>query len=138
MFYSGVPAADRGTCFVGKAWALKSEPFVWHQDPANPVFKPGAAGWDSRSLRLDCVLYLPEQDAYYIYYSATDKADAQDRVGLAICPAGADGYSDVNPERIQRYGPAPVLAPEAAEPFFETMASQSAVFRERDASGQWR
>jgi hypothetical protein len=138
MFYSGVPAADRGTCFVGKAWALKSEPFVWHQDPANPIFKPGAKGWDSRSLRLDCVLYLPEEDAYYIYYSATDVADAQNRIGLAICPAGADGYSEITPEKIQRFGAEPVLTPEPAEPFFETMTSQSAVFREQDATGQWQ
>lgn len=138
MFYSGVPAADRSTCFVGKAWAHKSDPFVWHQDPNNPVFKPGSAGWDSRSLRLDCVLYIPEEDSYYIYYSATDVADAQNRIGLAICPAGKDGYSEISPETIRRYGTAPVLAPEPAEPFFETMASQSAVYRERDASGQWR
>ena len=138
MFYSGVPAADRGTCFVGKAWALKSEPFVWHQDPDNPVFKPAATGWDSRSLRLDCVLYIPEEDAYFIYYSATDRDDAQDRIGLAICPAGEDGYSGVTPETIRRSGEKPVLAPEPAEPFCETMASQSAVFRERDATGQWK
>jgi len=138
MFYSGVPAADRSTCFVGKAWASKSEPFVWHQDSANPIFKPAPAGWDSRSLRLDCALYIPEEDAYYIYYSATDVADAQNRIGLAICPASEDGYSGITPESIQRYGAKPVLAPEPAEPFFETMASQSAVYRERDASGQWR
>jgi hypothetical protein len=138
MFYSGVPAADRSTCFVGKAWASKSEPFVWHQDSANPIFKPAPAGWDSRSLRLDCALYIPEEDAYYIYYSATDVADAQNRIGLAICPASEDGYSGITPESIQRYGAKPVLAPERAEPFFETMASQSAVYRERDASGQWR
>ena len=24
MFYSGVPATNRNTCFIGKAWALKS------------------------------------------------------------------------------------------------------------------
>jgi hypothetical protein len=138
MFYSGVPAADRSTCFIGKAWALKSDPFVWHQDPANPVFKPAATGWDSRSQRLDCVLYLAEEDAYYIYYSATDRADAQDRIGLAICPAGKDGYSGVTPETIRRHGAEPVLAPEPAEPFCETMVSQSAVLRERDSTGQWR
>jgi len=70
MFYSGVPASNRRTCFIGKAWALKSDPFTWHQDPANPVFLPaGGDAWDSNSIRLDAVLYIPEEDAYYIYYS---------------------------------------------------------------------
>ena len=128
----------RCTWFVGKAWARKSEPFVWHEDPAKPFFKPAATGWDSRSLRLDFVLSIPEQDAYSIDYSATDRDDAQDRFGLAICPAGEDGSSGVTPETIRRSGAEPVLAPEPAEPFCETMASQSAVFRERDATGQWR
>jgi hypothetical protein len=138
MFYSGVPAADRGLCYVGKAWALKRDPFTWHQDAANPVFAPAPKGWDSRSIRLDCVLYIPEEDAYYIYYSATDMPDAQNRIGLAVCPAGRNGYSGITPTAIHRYGAAPVLAPEPAEPFCETMASQAAVLRERDARGRWR
>ena len=89
MFYSGVPATNRDVCFVGKAWALQSDPFTWHQDPHNPVFGPGKQGWDSGSIRLDAVLYLAEEDAYYIYYSGTT-GSVQDRIGLAICPAGAD------------------------------------------------
>jgi hypothetical protein len=59
MFYSGVPATNRNLCFIGKAWALKSGPFAWHQDEHNPVFKtaltaigtPGASranAWSSR------------------------------------------------------------------------------------------
>jgi hypothetical protein len=84
------------------------------------------------------VLYIPEEDAYYIYYSGTDTPDAQNRIGLAICPAGSDGYSGITPAAIRRYGAAPVLAPEPAEPFCETMASQAAVLRERDAGGPWR
>src|SRR5512139_591124 len=32
MFYSGVPATNRNVCFIGKAWALQSDPFTWHQD----------------------------------------------------------------------------------------------------------
>ncbi|MEK7683996.1 MAG: hypothetical protein AAB466_01095, partial [Verrucomicrobiota bacterium] len=58
MFYSGVPATNRNLCFIGKAWALKSDPFTWHQDENNPVFSPGKQGWDSGSIRLDAVLYL--------------------------------------------------------------------------------
>lgn len=132
MFYSGVPATNRNTCFIGKAWARKSDPYTWHQDEHNPVFRPGKTGWDSGSIRLDAVLYVAEEDAYYIYYSGT-KGSVQDRIGLATCPVGADGYSGLTPENIRRVGEQPVLAPEPAAPFFEEMASQSAVLREWDA-----
>ncbi|MEI2726592.1 MAG: hypothetical protein V9H26_24660 [Verrucomicrobiota bacterium] len=129
MFYSGVPATNRNTCFIGKAWALKSDPFTWHQDEHNPVFSPGKSGWDSGSIRLDAVLYLAEEDAYYIYYSGTT-GSIQDRIGLAICPVGTDGYSGITPPAIQRVGTQPVLAPEPAAPYYEEMASQAAVLRE--------
>ena len=130
MFYSGVPVADRGTCAVGKAWALKSDPFTWHQDPGNPIFIPaGGNAWDGKSIRLDAVLYIPEEQAYYIYYSGS-RTSVQDRIGLAICPAGQDGYSEITPATVKRWGTAPVLAPEPAAPFHEEMASQSAVIRE--------
>jgi len=132
MFYSGVPATNRNLCFIGKAWALKSDPFTWHQDEHNPVFSPGIEGWDSGSIRLDAVLYLAEEDAYYIYYSGTT-ASVQDRIGLAICPAGMDGYSGITPAAIRRIGVQPVLAPEPVAPYFEQMASQAAVLREWDA-----
>jgi len=137
MLYSGVPASNRNLCYVGKAWALKSDPFTWHQDETNPVFAPSQIGWDSGSIRLDAVLYIPEEDAYYIYYSGT-QATIQDRIGLAICPAGSDGYSGIAPAAIRRVGTEPVLAPESAEPFSETMASQAAVWREWDtAAKRW-
>jgi hypothetical protein len=132
MFYSGVPATNRNRCFIGKAWALKSDPFTWHQDEHNPVFSPGKEGWDSGSIRLDAVLYLDEEDAYYIYYSGTS-ASVQDRIGLAICPAGADGYSGITLAAIRRVGTQPVLSPEPAAPYLEQMASQAAVSREWDA-----
>lgn len=132
MFYSGVPATNRNLCFIGKAWAFKSDPFTWHQDESNPVFSPGKQGWDSGTIRLDSVLYIPEEDAYYIYYSGTT-GTIQDRVGLAICPAGADGYSGIGPGVIQRFGTQPILSPEAAAPYFEQMASQAAVWREWNA-----
>ena len=135
MFYSGVPATNRNLCFIGKAWALKSDPFTWHQDQDNPVFSPGRQGWDSGSIRLDAVLYVAEEDSYYIYYSGTT-ASIQDRIGLAICPAGADGYSGITPTSIHRVGVQPVLAPEPAAPYFEKMASQAAVLREWDTKAQ--
>ena len=135
MFYGAVPASNRNTAAIGKAWAETSDPLIWHQDEANPMFNPSATGWDSGSLRLDTVLYIPEEDAYYIYYSGTT-GNVQDRIGLAICPVGEDGYSEVTEANIVRYGETPVLAPEPAEPFCENMASQAAVMREWNEDAQ--
>jgi len=137
MLYSAVPSSDRSVCAIGKAWAETRDPFRWHQDAANPIFRPAGRGWDAHSMRLDSVLYIAEEDAYYIYYSGS-AGNVQDRIGLAICPAGDDGYSGVTGAGIRRYGDAPVLAPEPAAPFHEEMASQSAVWRERNsATGRW-
>lgn len=136
MFYSGVPESNRMVAMIGKAWADASDPYTWHEAPENPVFTPGA-GWDRGSIRLDCVLYVAEEDAYYIYYSGTVES-IQDRIGLAICPAGEDGYAGISPETIQRHGLEPVLAPEPAAPYFEEMASQAAVWREwNDQAERW-
>ena len=135
MFYSAVSASNRVVAAIGKAWAETRDPFRWHQDEANPVFRPAQHGWDSSSIRLDTVLYIPEEDAYYIYYSGTT-GTVQDRIGLAICPAGDDGYSGVTEAAITRYGTAPVLAPEPAAPFHEDMASQAAVIREWNVAGR--
>ena len=135
MFYGAVPAANRNIAAIGKAWADSSDPFTWRQDEANPIFQPAAQGWDAGSIRLDTVLYIPEEDAYYIYYSGTT-GTVQDRIGLAICPVGADGYSGVTAAAITRYGTAPVLAPESAAPFHEDMASQAAVLREWNAANK--
>ena len=138
MFYSGVPKSDRNVCAVGKAWASVDDPFTWHQDSANPIFVPNPKGWDSKTLRLDAVLYIAEEDAYYIYYSGSS-GNIQDRIGMAICPAGDDGYSHVTQETVKRVGTAPILAPEPASPYFEKMASQAAVWRERDSGGDgWK
>ena len=137
MFYSAVSKANRVVAAVGKAWADTRDPFRWHQDEANPVFKPSGHGWDGTTIRLDAVLYVREEDAYYIYYSATT-GTIQDRIGLAVCPVGADGYSGVTVAAISRYGAAPVLAPEPAAPYHEQMASQAAVLREWSAkTHQW-
>jgi hypothetical protein len=77
------------------------------------------------------VLYIPEEDAYYIYYSGTT-GGTQDNIGLAICAAGDDGYSSVTPKNIVRHGISPVLAPEPNAPFYENVVHQSAVMREQD------
>ena len=112
MFYGAVPASNRNFAAVGKAWADVHSPFQWHQDGANPIFGPVPGGWDTGSLRLDTVLYIPEEEAYYIYYSGA-AGSVQDRIGLAICPVGADGYSGVTVSAIKRYGTAPVSAAHA-------------------------
>lgn len=129
MLYGAVSASNRVVAAVGKAWADAKDPFTWHQDDANPIFNPAGKGWDATTIRLDTVLYIPEEDAYYIYYSG-GVGNVQDRIGLAICPAGEDGYSAITQASITRYGDAPVLAPEPAEPYCENMASQAAVLRE--------
>ncbi len=142
MFYSAVSSSNRaghqrgGSTATGKAWADIRDPFRWRQDNANPIFRATERGWDSSTIRLDSVLYIPDEDAYYIYYSGS-AGTIQDRIGLAICPAGADGYSGVTTAAIARYGTAPVLAPEPAAPFYEEMASQAAVMREWNAK-TWR
>ena len=135
MFYSAVSSSNRVAGAIGKAWAETRDPYRWRQGEANPVFRTAARGWDSATIRLDAVLYIPEEDAYYIYYSGST-GTVQDRIGLAICPAGADGYSGVTAAAIARYGAAPVLAPEPAAPFYEEMASQAAVIREWNAKAR--
>ena len=70
MFYSAVSQSNRAVAAIGKAWADVHDPVTWHQDDANPIFQPSGHGWDAASIRLDCVLHIPEEDAYYIYYSA--------------------------------------------------------------------
>jgi hypothetical protein len=135
MLYSGVPRSDRVVAAIGKAWADASNPFEWHQAPENPVFGPSGTGWDARTIRLDCVLHVPEEDAYYIYYSGT-AGSVQDHIGLAICPVGDDGYSSIGAGGIRRFGDGPILAPEPAAPFHEEMVSQSAVLREWDEAAQ--
>ncbi len=137
MFYSAVSKSNPAEASIGKAWAEERDPFRWHQDEKNPIFRPAGVGWDATTIRLDSVVYVPEEDLYYIYYSGT-QGSVQDRIGLATCPAGADGYSEVNAESITRYGDAPVLAPEPGAPFLEDMASQGAVMREwSEAAQRW-
>lgn len=135
MFYSAVSSSNRVVAAIGKAWADTESPLLWHQDESNPVFGAPGRGWDASTIRLDAVLHIPDEDAYYIYYSGTDRS-VQDRIGLAICPVGADGYSAVRAANIVRYGTAPVLAPEPAPPYHEQMVSQAAVLREWNKEAQ--
>jgi hypothetical protein len=133
MFYAAQGKFPRSLGVIGKAWALASEPYVWHEETANPIFWSGQ-DWDSSSVRLDTVLYLPEEDSYYIYYTGTSPK-RKDQIGLAIVAAGADGYSGITAAAIRRHGE-PVLSPEPAAPYFENVVSQSAVLREWDEAAQ--
>ena len=47
MFYSAVSSSNRVVAAIGKAWADTRDPFRWHQDDANPIFRPAGRGWDS-------------------------------------------------------------------------------------------
>jgi hypothetical protein len=137
MFYSAVSQSNKVEASIGKAWAYEHEPFHWRQYEENPILRPSEDGWDSVTIRLDTVVYVPEEDMYYIYYSGT-AGSVQDRIGLALCPAGPDGYSEVTEDAIIRYGDAPILAPEPVAPFHEDMASQGAVMREwNGAERRW-
>ncbi len=134
MLYAAQDKTHHSRGGIGKAWAVVSDPYTWHEDPANPILSPGKE-WEARSVRLDTVLYIPEEDAYYIYYTGSS-AQHRDQIGLAIVATGADGYSGITPATIQRYGDQPILSPEPEAPYLESYVSQSAILRERDETAQ--
>jgi predicted GH43/DUF377 family glycosyl hydrolase len=80
------------------------------------------------------VIYHEALDEYWIYYTGTGKASRADAIGLATCPAGKDGYSEVVPANIKRFAGNPVLSPKGQGRDDETFVSQGAVFRE---NGLW-
>lgn len=129
QFYAGMKHGGfEGS--VGKAWADVSDPYTWHEDPANPILKSDPAhAFEGGSLRLDTVLYNEASDEYWIYYSGPGPG-----IGLATCPTGKDGYSDVVTAKIQRYDGNPILTPKGQGRDDGTCVSQAAVFRE---DGRW-
>ena len=133
MFYSGVPATNRDLCFIGKAWAFKSDPFTWHQDEHNPVFSPAKQGWDSGNIRLDCVLYLRGGGCLLHLLFRHHRLGFRTALGWPFAPPGPTDIPASRPATIRRFGTQPVLSPEPAAPYFEQMASQAAVLREWDA-----
>ncbi len=114
---------------------LHNKFYATFEDSHNPIFKPTPQGWDSGSIRLDSVLYIAEEDSYYIYYSGTT-GSIQDHIGLAIVKTGEDGYSNINEHTIVRYGRSPIVSPDAAAPYLETMTSQGAVYRDWNSTSQ--
>ena len=116
MFYAGqnLIKTDGGRGALAKAWAYKSTPTVWHEDEGNPILTPDTTiAFESFSTRMDYVLYKPETDEYWIYYTGRDMSTGKDRdaIGLAICPAGKDGYSAVTKAKIKKYSGNPILSP---------------------------
>lgn len=137
MFFSGATTqAEGGNGSLGKAWANVSDPFTWHEYDGNPIFQSNPEiGFESKSVRLDSVIYNQATDEYWIYYTGTRRSATQiDSIGLATCPTGKDGYSDVDASHIKRYAQNPILSPHAQGRTDENCVSQGAIFRE---NGQW-
>jgi hypothetical protein len=118
MFYAGqnLIIADGGRGALAKAWAYRKNPLVWYEYEGNPILTPDPLiPFETFSVRMDCVLYKADTDEYWIYYTGrTDTPQNNkgetDAVGLAICPAGKDGYSDVTMANIKKYAGNPVLS----------------------------
>ncbi len=69
---------------------------------------------------------------YWIYY--TGSSPKGDAIGMAVCPIGKDGYSEVTPANITRERENPILSPGGQGRFDETHVSQGAVVRDH---GHW-
>jgi hypothetical protein len=136
MFYGGATTqAMGGNGSIGKAWADVSDPYTWHEDPDNPIFRPDPGiTFESESVRLDAAIYHETTDEYWIYYTGHSATTHADAIGLAICPAGNDGYSEVTAAHIKRYAQNPILFPGGQGRADETFVSQGAIFRE---NGSW-
>ena len=134
MFYSGMHLGGSAGA-IGKAWAKVTEPFNWHEDAANPLLTADPSiPFEASALRLDAVIYRRERDEYWLYYTGSNFKTQADAIGLAICPAGKDGYSQVTTANIKRYAGNPILSPGGQGRDDETYVSQGAVFFEK---GLW-
>jgi hypothetical protein len=132
MFYSGMKLGGKEGC-IGKAWANVADPFNWHEDERNPILRYAPQiSFEASGIRLDSVIYREETNEYWIYYTGTSAKPKKDAIGLAICPAGHDGYTDIVPANIKRHENNPVLFPQGQGRADETHVSQGAVFREKD------
>jgi len=134
MFYSGMKLGGSAGA-LGKAWANVSEPFTWHEDADNPLLTndPGIP-FEASAIRLDTVIYHEALNEYWIYYTGSSTKAQADAIGLATCPAGKDGYSEVVTANIKRHEGNPILSPKGQGRNDEIFVSQGAVFREK---GLW-
>jgi hypothetical protein len=132
MFYGGghLIVEDGGRWAIGKAWADKSNPQVWHEYQDNPILRPDPQiPFESYFIRMDCALYNPETDEYWIYYTGGQNEPWNNAVGLAICATGKDGYSQVTKENIRKYKGNPILSPAGQGRDDGTCVSQASVIR---------
>jgi predicted GH43/DUF377 family glycosyl hydrolase len=136
MFYGGATTqAKGGIGSLGKAWADVSDPWTWHEDPENPIFRSDPKiAFESESVRIDAAIYNQATDEYWIYYTGHSAQTHTDAIGLATCPAGDDGYKAVTAAHIKRYEQNPILSPGGPGRMDETCVSQGAIFRE---GGAW-
>lgn len=133
MFYSGMQLGGSSGA-IGKAWADAAEPFLWHEFAGNPILSHDPAiPFEAAAIRLDCVIYDKKRDEYMIYYTGSSASYRSDAIGLAACPAGKDGYTDVVPANIERLAANPILSPGGQGRDDELYVSQGAVFREKGA-----
>jgi hypothetical protein len=135
MFYSGTTIDNHkwglGTR-LAKAWADVSDPFTWHEDANNPLFRGDPKIAFEGSIRMDSAIYSESLDEYWIYY--TGDTGGGNAINLATCPAGKDGYSEVVTANIKRYQGNPILTPKGQGRDDGNCVSQAAVFRE---NGVW-
>lgn len=133
MFYSGMKLGGSAGA-IGKAWANIAEPFIWHEDADNPLLtNHHGITFEASAIRLDTVIYDEERDEYWIYYTGSNTKTQADAIGLATCPVGKDGYSEVVTAKIKRHEDNPILSPKGQGRDDETYVSQGAVFREKGA-----
>jgi hypothetical protein len=135
MFYAGMKLGGREGA-IAKAWANVADPFTWHEETKRPLLKgePGIAFGETGSIRLDSVIYNEALDEYWIYYTANSVKTHSDAIGLATCPAGKDGYSEVVAASVKRYAGNPILSAKGQVRDDGICVSQGAVFRE---NGLW-
>jgi len=135
IFAGALHQKQGGVGAIAKAWANVSEPFMWHEFEQNPILKADpATPFESHSIRLDSVIYNEATDEYWIYYTGHDAKAHVDAIGLATCPAGKDGYSDVTLANMKRHPGNPILSPGGQGRDDEKFVSQGAIFRE---AGVW-
>jgi hypothetical protein len=127
MFYSGMKLGGNAGS-IGKAWATAADPFTWHEFDGNPVLvnETPAPNRDV-GIRIDSVIYDENSNEYWIYYTTYG---AGDRISLAMCPAGDDGYSAVTKANVRRHPGNPILSPRGQGRNDETHVSQASVIRE--------
>lgn len=131
MFYAGMNliSTDGGHGAISKAWAFRSDPYVWYEYSDNPVLNPDPSiPFEAFCIRLDCILYNKDSDEYWIYYTGiADGSHSFHAIGLATCPAGKDGYSGIVRDNIKKYSGNPILTAAGQGRNDGTHVSQSAI-----------